>query len=209
MSEGASANLPRFDVPGEVPRLSALRARHFDLPDAPPIPTSDGPETSAKPDEWITAGEANQPEPVVENGAELAAIETTLTALSETLDRIERESREQVVTAVQSIAAKLFPELSRLFMAEEINHHLPQLIPISAATVIIHTPPSLMDHLRQVIDRSSTLSPRCTLVSAESSVEGRVEITWQTGGLTFDFKGLLDACLAQLSSTQTNYGSAE
>jgi hypothetical protein len=33
--------------------------------------------------------------------------------------------------------------------------------------------------------------------------QGRVDVSWQTGGLSFDFEGLLQACLSHLNSTQT------
>jgi len=211
MSEAVSTNLPRFDVPSAMPGLSALQSLRFDTSEVEAVPVLQGadPDAATGSDAPGRADQEQQTEPDVETDASAAALETTLLALSETIDRIEREAGEQVVTAVQSIAAKLFPQLSELFMVEEIGCHLPQLIPVSSASVVIHTPPSLMEKLRHVIDGTSTLSSRCTLVPAESSVTGRVDISWQTGGLNFDFNGLLDACLAKLGPAQTKYGSVE
>ncbi len=209
MSEAVSTNLPRFDVPSAMPGLSALQSLRFDTSDVEAVlqgADSDAPTGS---DASGRADQEQHIEPDVETDASAAALETTLLALSETIDRIEHEAGEQVVTTVQSIAAKLFPQLSELFMVEEIGRHLPQLIPVSSASVVIHTPPSLMGKLRHVIDGTSTLSSRCTLVPTESSVKGRVDISWQTGGLNFDFNGLLDACLARLGPAQTKYGSTE
>ena len=43
------------------------------------------------------------------------------------------------------------------------------------------------------------LAGRCTVIAAEGRTG--VDVSWRTGGVTFDFDGLLAACLAQLGAT--------
>jgi flagellar biosynthesis/type III secretory pathway protein FliH len=129
---------------------------------------------------------------------EFAEIEIMLTALSDTIERLERESREQAVSVTQSIAARLFPELSRLFLAEEIGRHLPGMVPSTAPAVEIRAQPALLERLRDVVEKTASLSERCSVVPAETTDDEQVRVSWETGGLTFDFDGLLNACLAQL-----------
>jgi hypothetical protein len=129
---------------------------------------------------------------------EFAEIEIMLTALSDTIERLERESHERAVSVTQSIASRLFPELSRLFLAEEIGRHLPGMIPTTAPAVEIRAQPALLEKLRDLVEKTASLSERCSVVPAETPDDDQVRVSWETGGLTFDFDGLLNACLAQL-----------
>ena len=132
---------------------------------------------------------------------DLRKLEASLTVLNARLDKIERGAQAQTLEAVQSIAAKLFPLLSKAFLAEEIGRHLPQLVPPLAAAVEIRADVSLTDDLQAMLERNSELANRCTVLSGAG--QGRVDVSWQTGGLSFDFEGLLQACLSHLNSTQT------
>lgn len=142
-----------------------------------------------------------QPPPAAQ--LDLTALEASLAALNGRLERIERDARAQAVENVRSMAAKLFPLLSKAFLAEEIGRHLPALVPASATVVEIHAEESLASYLRDMVERNSSLAHRCTVLPASAPGQGRIDVSWQTGGLTFDFDGLLQACLAQLNSTQT------
>ena len=134
---------------------------------------------------------------------DLTALEASLAAMTGRLEKIERDARAQAVENIRSMAAKLFPLLSKAFLAEEIGRHLPSLVPASAAVVEIHAEESLASDLRDMVERNSSLAHRCTILPASAPGQGRIDVSWQTGGLTFDFDGLLQACLAQLNSTQT------
>ena len=132
---------------------------------------------------------------------DLRKLEASLTVLNARLGEIERGAQAQTLEAVQSIAAKLFPLLSKAFLAEEIGRHLAQLVPPLAAAVEIRADVSLTDDLQAMLERNSALANRCTVLSGAG--QGRVDVSWQTGGLSFDFEGLLQACLSHLNSTQT------
>lgn len=197
MSEAFLSNLPRFDsaAPPQAanPRRVLLGQMPLDEPvnaEAPSALASvPDPEPEVKPE---TDQDASERVP------EFAEIEIMLTALSGTIERLERESRERVVSVTQSIASRLFPELSRLFLAEEIGRHLPGMVPAMAPAVEIRAQPALLEKLRDVVENSASLSERCSVVPAETSEDDQVRVSWETGGLTFDFDGLLKACLAQL-----------
>ena len=134
---------------------------------------------------------------------DLTALEASLVALSAKLETFERNAKTQSVENTRSIVAKLFPVLSQAFLAEEIGRHLPALVPASAAVVEIYAEESLLSELQAMVERHSSLVHRCTVLPASTPGRGKIDISWQTGGLTFDFDGLLQACLAQLNSTQT------
>src|SRR3990167_370069 len=136
MSRALLAGLPRFDVNGGLlPPTDWLRS--FDE-------NEDGqPEQRAA----LARAEAVKVEaPVVEATPaqlDLRKVEASLTALNGKLDKLERDARAQTVDTVQWIAAKLFPLLSKDFLAEEIGRHLPSLVPASAAVVEIRADASL------------------------------------------------------------------
>ena len=193
MSEAFFSSLPRFDSAAPPSDSSFRRLLLGQLPveDVGAEPAQD-PSPPAAGD--VPGGSETAPD----RGPDFAEVETMLTALSSTIERLERESRERTVSITQSIASRLFPELSRLFLAEEIGRHLPEMIPASAPAVEIRAQPALLAKLREVVEKSASLSERCSIGPADAADDEQVRISWETGGLNFDFDGLLDACLAQL-----------
>lgn len=196
MSRTLLAGLPRFDVNGGLlPPTDWLRS--FDE-------NEDG-----QPEQRAALGRAEAVKveaPVVEATPaqlDLRKVEASLTALNGKLDKLEREAKAQTVEAIQAIAAKLFPMLSKAFLAEEIGRHLPKLVPASAAVVEIRAEDSLAAELQAMVERHASLANRCTILPTPADGQGRVDVSWQTGGLSFDFDGLLQASLSHLNSTHT------
>ena len=203
MSESFLASLPRFDRDGARPSARQLRLLLGQMPaddaengqarDVQPVPA---------PSEFAPANSTDA-DGTPDRAPEFAEIEIMLSAMSDAIERIERESREQTVRVTQSISARLFPELSRLFLADEIGRHLPVMVPSSAPAVEIRAQPALLEKLRATVGNMPGLTDRCAVVPAAEDEDAQVRISWETGGLTFDFDGLLTACLAQLDSPQT------
>ena len=196
MSEAFLSNLPRFDS-AAPPQASS--SRRLLLGQMPVEEVAIDPALDA-----LVPTSGDKPEPAQATSGrvpEFAEIEIMLTALSGTIERVEQESRERTVIVTQSIASRLFPELSRLFLAEEIGRHLPGMIPSTAPSVEIRAQPALLEKLRDVVEKTASLSERCSVVPAETTDDEQVRVSWETGGLTFDFDGLLNACLAQLESS--------
>ncbi len=194
MSDTVFTNLPRFDVTGDAPGLNLLKSFMDDGSDEDAaIGLSDNPsEADTEPDC------APPPEQIDET----SPVEAALVLLRDAASKLEQETEDRVVSLVQAMASKLFPELSRLFLAEEIGRHLPKCVPASVPAIEIRAEPELAKNLRQVIARTDSLFARCTVVPAETPQDDRVHISWQSGGLTFDFSGLLSACLAQVGTHQ-------
>lgn len=197
MSDALFAGLPRFDArsaqsPQPASWRRELSGHALHEPDAP----------AAKP-----VAEAPRPEMPVAEAApqplDLRKIEASLTLLSSRLDKIERDAQAQTLMTIQSMAARLFPELSRAFLAEEISRHLPALVPASAAVIEIRAEAGLAEKLRELVERAPALAHRCTIMPLDGEGQGQAEVSWQTGGLTFDFEGLLQASLSHLNSTHT------
>ena len=192
MSEGFLATRPRFDTDAPAPVSNARRILLRQTV-AEPEPEQPVPEVAA-PDP--------EPEIMAPVHPDFADVEIVVAALSDTIERLERESRQQTLKTTQALAARLFPELSRAFLAQEIAQHLSSMVPTTAPAVEIRAQSLLAEKLRELVAASPALSERCAVVAAGSDESSRVEVSWETGGVTFDFDGLLTACLAQLDSPQ-------
>lgn len=190
MSSALLSNLPRFDhdeFSGASGRLQELLGRK-------PVEAAPPPEPEI--------AEPVLPPPV-DPGPSLAEVETLISGLSQAMTRMEQDSRAQAMQVTQSLAARLFPELSRQFLAEEIGNHLARLVPPSVPSVEICARAAMLEKLEAMVARTPSLSGRCTLVPVGTPDESRVLVSWKTGGVTFDFQGLLEACLAHLDPAQT------
>lgn len=182
MSEGLFARLPRFDEEG--PAGSHL------------MDEAEAPDTEVEPvenEDAIAAREARE-----RANEQLAAIETTLGALADAVEEANERTRAQTTEMMTAVAQSLFPELSRLFLAEEIGRHLPGLIPGSAVAVEVRAEADLAESLRDVVQKSDRLGEICKITEDEEAGQDRVEVSWTAGGVTFDFASLLDASLERL-----------
>jgi hypothetical protein len=195
MSSALLSSLPRFDKDDQHPAeqlkrmLGQMQAAAARPAAAPPVEDiAEAEETAA---------------PELDLAPSLAEVEGLIGELSSALTRIEAESRNQAMQVTQSLAARLFPELSRKFLAEEIGQHLTRLVPASAPAVEIRARPQMLEKLEPIIAGHPDMSGRYTLVPAGVSDGPRVLVSWKTGGVTFDFEGLLAACLAHLDPAQT------
>lgn len=193
MSDAMFAGLPRFDdgasrVPGSWKRS---------LEDGAPAPRP--PRDVPPPKEASAEAEVPTQEP---RPVDLTQLEASLKLIASRLDRIEQDARAQAFQAVQAICAKLFPELGRRFLAEEIGRSLPKLVPASAAVIEIRASEALARRIEDLVSRTPGLENRCTIVPSAEGEAGQAEISWQSGGLTFDFDALLATLEAQLHPTQ-------
>lgn len=192
MSKTLLLSLPRFDANGSLlPPTDWLRS----FEEAGSRRTAPAERSYAEPTRAETSVVQATPAQL-----DLRKLEASMTELNARLDKIERDAQAQTTEAVQSIASRLFPRLSKDFLAEEIGRHLPDLIPPLAALVEIRADVSLTDDLQAILDRNPALAGRCTILSGAG--QGCVDVSWKTGGLSFDFDGLLQACLSHLNSTQ-------
>lgn len=193
MSSALLANLPRFDEgeqahPAELLKRMLGEMQGAAKPPAPPV------------EEVV---ETVEEAPPADPAPALEEVERLIGDLSGLMARLEQESRERSMQAIQSLAARLFPELSRRFLAEEIGAHLAGLVPASVPSVEIRARPVLLEQLEPIVARSPSLSGRCTLSPADTAKDAQVRVSWKTGGVTFDFEALLAACLAHLDPAQT------
>ncbi len=196
MSSALLSNLPRFDQDDQTHPAEQLKRMLGQMQ-----ATAARPAATTSPEKPLA--EEEEPSPPEDLGPPLAEVESLITQLSSTLVRIESEARDHSVQVTQALAARLFPELSRQFLADEIARHLPGLVPASVPTLEIRAQQEMLDKLDPIIARESSLAGRCKLVPAETADEPRVLVSWKTGGVTFDFEGLLAACLAHLDPSHT------
>ena len=197
MSDSPLANLPRFDTqPARQPAelLDSLLGRTPSAPVPEPImaPLEEAPEP-------VVAAPAPPPPPEEER-VSLAEVEALTAAFARQLDEMDGRIRAEVTAGIQAISARLFPRLSQHFLAEEIGRHLPELVPVSVPRLEVAASPALAEQLQPVIARTPALAKRCQFEPAEGMDSGQVRVSWQTGGLAFDFDGLMEACLAELES---------
>lgn len=196
MSDAVFSQLPRFDAVTAARPADWLRAMNSGDLQAPSRPVAQEEVTPAP-----TPPSKSEPAIVRPIPQETAALQATVSNLAKLMERIEAESRQQTAETVQQIARQLFPELSRRFLAEEIGRHLPGLIPASVPVVDIRAEPELAAQLKEIISRHPTLEGRCNVIAEEGQGTRSAEVSWRTGGVTFDFEGLLNACLNDLGST--------
>lgn len=198
MSSAVFTKLPRFDVepvrrPGEW--LREINAD--DAIDSVSLPAAGSFEPDYA-DEPMQAMEFATAEP---SAPDNSALDAVLSSLGEVIGRIDKESQLHAVETARSLSAQLFPELSRLFLAEEIVRVLPGLLPSAAPVVSIYARPPLAEQLAELITSHPALEGRCTVVPSEEHAEGRADVSWRAGGVTFDFGSLLTACLGHLELT--------
>lgn len=193
MSDAMFAGLPRFDDGASRAPGSWKRSLEDSVP--APRPAREVPA----PKEAAAEIEAPAPEP---RPADLTQLEASLKLIASRLDRIEQDARAQAFQAVQAMSGKLFPELGRRFLAEEIGRSLPKLVPASAAVIEIRAGEALARRIEDLVSRTPGLENRCTIVPTTESEAGQAEISWQSGGLSFDFDALLATLEAQLHPTQ-------
>ncbi len=190
MSEALFARLPKFD---ELESAGSGTARKA----APAQPVQSAEDAARASAEAAFKQKSSK---------HLSEIEATLGALSQAITTVQQDGRKQTVESVVAIAERLFPELSKKFLSEEIALHLEKMIPESAASVDIKAEPDLAESLKSVIERSNHLSSVCAVTPDASPKGERVTVSWKTGGLTFDFNGLLEACIGHLKTTHPSMG---
>ncbi len=195
MSEPVFAGLPRFDVAAATPPGS-WRRQLDETASVRPVAAPVAPHREEMPAQAVAA-EVPSSRP-----ADLVQVETALKAIAARLDRIEREAQAQTLQAVQTMAAKLFPELSRRFLAEEIGRSLPKLVPQSAAVIEIRAGEALAAELQTRIAAMPGLANRCTILPSGPELAGHAEVSWQSGGVSFDFDALFATLQAQLNPSQ-------
>lgn len=172
------------------------------------FPRFDEPEDAVETEMQLVGGMPEIQESAEEQAAKRQAdreqrMDAALQSLADEADRAREQLQDKTTEWVIAISERLFPELSRLFLAEEIARQLPSLIPASTLQVEIRAEAELADQLREVVGRSNRLSALCTIADDAEVVEGRTEVSWTTGGLDLDFVGLLDACVERLKSTHS------
>ncbi|MBA4227557.1 MAG: hypothetical protein C0456_13090 [Hyphomonas sp.] len=198
MSEAIFSNLPRFDVVAGPRPAEWLRAMIAGEETHAPaqLPEMEEPEP-------LFADEPMPAQPAVVHPVprETVALQAAVSGLAGLMERIDQESRQYAVETAQAVAAQLFPELSRRFLAEEIGRNLPGLLPSAAPVVDIYAEPELAAQMVEMVSRHPSLEGRCNIIPSEDQGFGRAEVSWRTGGVTFDFEGLLTACLNDIGST--------
>ena len=192
MNSALLSSLPRFDLDDQAQPAGRLKLLLGQVPEETPAAAPTVPEEPV-----LVAP------PPVDLGPSLAEVDKLVAGLSGMMARLEREAREQAMHVTQSLAARLFPELSRQFLAEEIGQHLGKLVPASVPAVEIRARQPMLDKLEPILARHASLAGRCSLVPVPGADETRVQVSWKTGGVTFDFEALLAACLAHLDPAQT------
>ncbi|MGB3625987.1 MAG: hypothetical protein WA989_09165 [Henriciella sp.] len=186
MSETIFANLPSFDglADGQTPgRLKSRKAQEAE-----------------RAEQEVEAKDASFKR-------QMTAVEATLNSLADKITAVEAEARQQTNETIVAIAGRLFPELSKRFLADEIALHLQALVPASAVEVEIRAEPDLLDRLKPVVERSNRLADVCKLTPEDAPEGERVEVSWKTGGISFDFDGLLEACLKHIDTTHSAIGA--
>ena len=120
-------------------------------------------------------------------------------------DRVLQQTKQWVI----AVAEKLFPELSKSCLADEIARQLPELLPQASNKVEIQAGEQLAEDLQNVLQQSNEISSVCTIVPVQGAAGQKVEVSWVTGGLTMDFDALLAACVSRVQAVQLSKKGSE
>jgi hypothetical protein len=211
MSKIIFESLPRFDDPNELLKLpvgqswlrdlaaqheQTLASKDANLPGDAPNPSDIGLAE-------IEDADSGGGQVVEESPAD--GFDAFNFTLADTIAQLGGDVQAQTIAGIQSIASKLFPKLTAIFLADELAYHLPNLIPKQVPNVEIASSAGLSVRLQAALARSGALPPNCQFVNAdEGEPEHSIRIVWPNGGYDFDFDALLTDCLAHLDTeTQT------
>jgi hypothetical protein len=131
---------------------------------------------------------------------QMGEVQLILDSLAGKVEKIEADARRQTAASIAAIAERLLPKLARRFLAEEIALHLEKMIPPGEVCIDIKAEPHLAEQLYETIQRSAQLADICNVIPQEDACGSRVDVSWKSGGLDFDFDGLLEACIGHLRS---------
>lgn len=183
MSESLFANLPRFDS-GDLPAVLAQA----------PDPVVAEPELVQVDELEDTPEPAAQIDPNVE---------VLLNRLAQEIEQANKRVVAQTADWVSAIIERLFPELSKAFLAEEVVRQIPNLLPDTPNHAVLSAPAPLAEQLTEIIESNPRLSNSCIVQVSEDAELHDVQVSWETGGLSLEFDELLAACLERLQSYKT------
>lgn len=186
MNRSVFHNLPRFDGADDVFEdlldTDQTAGQHQTLPEA---------------EEATPLEPAPEPQPHWRDEVHDAMREALVSFDTATRD-VPAKMQQQAHEAVLTFLGDLFPKLSELFLAEEIARHLPDLLPTSKADIQIKAAPDIATELEEITLLNDFPTTDYSIVSEPKFRLGQVEISWASGGFSYDFSDRLERSLEQL-----------
>lgn len=207
MAKPVFQDLPRFDTPPEPGRLAELlRATASGeptiYPNGDPVDDAiDGVDQIDSPLDDQEGAEAVTDSLLLEE-----EFKVLIDQLNGAIAGVQSDVESQVAQATHALAARLFPKLGEAFLADEVAAQLPGLIPTPVARIEIQADESVVYKLNELLAETE-LSERCEIVVDPSPSDTRIRVSWGSGGVVFDFDGLLQACLAKLQDDREQTGA--
>lgn len=234
MSKVLFSELPRFDQAERVFGLSAedlsasqsrRRPALVDVDGATKlrpvnVQTLETPQQAAPPPEPI----ADTPVVVAESQAAIAedtssptdiptisledevntALDHALLIFEAGLEDMQAKIQKQAISVALDTMSSLMPRLSEQFLADELAEYLPDLLPSNVAEVDLMTSPRMAEALRDILETRDLSDVTYNIHPTENLQDGRLEVSWKTGGLSSDFTSRLEACLTDLGARARN-----
>ncbi len=134
---------------------------------------------------------------------------SVLDALMDELPRIEASARDEVVEVVEGIARQIFPKLAELFLAEEIVIHLRKLMPAKVELLKIRAPEPFASQLGEKLNdgQFGETVVEVEVLTANSDEAPAIDVSWERGGVEFDFRTFLEDCLQRLVQSRSIRGA--
>lgn len=133
---------------------------------------------------------------------------TVLETLMHEIPRIEVSARDEMIELVEGILRQIFPKLAELFLAEEIVSHLRRLMPVKAKNLKIRAPEPFASQLTKKLTDGQfaerVVETEC--LAANDDAAPTIEISWERGGVQFDFRSFLEDCLHHLVQSRSKRG---
>ena len=208
MNKPVFADLQRFDTPPEPGRLAEfLKATASGAPSVYPNgePVEDAVETDPTDDASIEDEVGAEDTVALDTERYEDELKTLIGQLATEIETVQSDIDQQVTRATHALAVRLFPKLSEAFLAEEVTNQLPGLIPTPVARIELRADDTIAYRLNELLAETD-LSERCEIIVEPAPSESRIHVSWGSGGVVFDFDGLLQACLARLQADQEDTG---
>lgn len=215
MSSLLNRQLPRFDTADTKQSISLagaisrdfLSEGHGDV--VTPIATEEPEETAVEvPEQAIadvdTPALEEVPDPIAIAQAELsvqaAQLEKAAATFLDVTAKIEVEAQAHIKTEIQNLAAQLFPELGKAFLADELSKHIPKLVPPMISSVEVIASRDIAEQLKGRLVMPDGRDTDITLTASDSAAPMQVKLSWKSGGFDYNFDDLMAACVTHTPS---------
>ncbi len=191
----------RFDLPRRDMALSQTDGQSDELNDDDASQSSDdahgrSPEQAERPPDQT---EIELQRAIASHEQSAARLSASAEQFADAVSALEGVVQSRVNQEVRAACCTLLPQLAKAMLPEEIARHLASLTIAPARQLRLAVgAQELCEPMREALDQHTSISDRVEIIANSDLDELRVELSWQNGGIDFEFDRLLEALCASL-----------